>query len=185
MQTLSTFFNIQSKSLPWASSITQSPAFAQAKQGMAPQLTGILPPKNFYEFLVTRLHKALNIDIGSILVRGWRIREEIIKYRHMESPSGKPQEVELFNYAFESRHSPTIQPIVNGVPLGELKFDIVVRLTTYVGKLIIQDGKIVEIRPGTCIGSGSIEYAGIPLIEKETAPLDLPGHIPLKPPISI
>ena len=180
METLSTFFNIQSNSLKWALNTTQSQEFALVKQQMAQQLTGVPLPQYFYEFLVTRLHKALDIDIGSILVWGWRKREEIIEYRDKENPLEGSHEVELVKNTVVSKHSPTFRPIVNGLPLGKLKFDIVLKLTTNGGILIIRDGRVMEVRTGTCIGSGSIEYAGVAFIEKETAPFSLPGSITFK-----
>jgi hypothetical protein len=185
MDTLSTFFNIQNKSLKWALYITQSQGFAQVKQKMAPLLTGAPLPQYFYEFFVTSLHKGLNIDIGSILVWGWRKHEEIIEYRDKKNPPEGSHKVVLAKNTVVSKHSPVLKPKVNGVKLGEIKFDIVLKLTTNGAILLIRDGKVMEIQTGTCIGSGSIEYAGIPFIEKETAPFSLPGSIPFEQGIPI
>jgi hypothetical protein len=51
--------------------------------------------------------------------------------------------------------------------------------------LDIRDGKIIEILTGSCTGSGSIQYAGITILEKKTAPYTLPATLNLGEGITI
>lgn len=181
MQTLNDFFGIQSTSLEWASGVTGTPVFKQAQQQMAGELIGAqLLPKNFYEYLVVKLHKALNIDFGRLLVWGWRTNNEISAYRDKKNPPGDPYMVDLVKHTIKSSHSPVIKLKVNGNEIGKLKFDIVARLTIKGFTLVIDNGKIMEIKTGTCVGIGSIEYSGFAFIKRETAPITLPGSIPFK-----
>jgi hypothetical protein len=178
MQTLNTFFGTQKESQGWVNSITESQEFAQAKQSIAQELTGFQVPPSFYELLIVKLCEALDIEIGNILVWGWRKQGEIAKYRDSENPPDGSHEVPLLEHTLVSKHSPTIQPVINEVPLAKLKFDISLRLKLKGVKLFIRDGKIMEAKTGTCSGSGSIGYAGFAILEKKTAPYNLPGSIP-------
>jgi hypothetical protein len=185
MQTLNTFFNTQRESPGWVNSITESQEFAQAKQLIAQELTGFPVPPSFYELLIMKLCDALDIEIGNILVWGWRKHGEIGQYRDKENPPSGSHEVPLLEHTLLSKHSPTIQPVINEVPLAKLKFDIMLKLKLKGVKLFIRDGKIMEVKTGTCTGSGSIEYAGFTILEKKTAAYSLPGSIPFKQGIPI
>ncbi len=185
MQTLNTFFNTQRESLEWGTSIAESQEFAQAKQEIAQELTGFQVPPSFYELLIMKLCEALDIEIGNILVWGWRKQREISQYRDRENPPGGFHEVDLLEHTLVSKHSPTIQPVLNQVPLAKLKFDITLKLKLKGIRLFIRDGEIMKATTGTCTGSGSIEYAGFTILEKKTASYRLPGSLPFEPGIPI
>ncbi|UCH59760.1 MAG: hypothetical protein JSV61_16310 [Anaerolineales bacterium] len=177
METLNTFFHTKKASLDWATSITNSPEFTQAKHRIAQELTGAILPETFYERMIMKLTDALDIDVGNILVWGWRKQREIVQYRDKENPPSGSHTVPLLEHSLVSKHSPTIQPVVNEVRLPKLKFDIILKLKLKGAILNIQDGKIMQVTTGTCTGSGSIAYTGIPILERSTAPLNLPGSI--------
>ncbi len=185
MQTLNTFFNTQIGSMQWASSVTQGPEFTQAKLQIAQALTGTPIPASFYERLIMKLTEALDIDLGDILVWGWRKQREIVLFRDKENPPSGSHTVPLLEHTLVSKHSPTIQPVINEVRLARLKFDIILKLKLKGAILAIRDGKIMEVTTGSCTGNGSIEYAGIAILEKKTAPFDLPGSIIFKEGIPI
>ncbi|HLA98039.1 MAG TPA: hypothetical protein VJL34_06265 [Anaerolineales bacterium] len=185
MHTLNTFFNTQAESTDWVSNITKSKEFAQAKQRIAQELKGFTVPPSFYELMILKLTEALDIDIGDILVWGWRKQREIVQYRGKENPPGGAHNVPLLEHTLVSKHSPTLQPVVNSVRLAKLKFDILLKLKMNSAVLIIRDGKIMAVQTGNCVGNGSIAYAGFTLLEKKTAPVNLPGSIVFKEGIPI
>jgi hypothetical protein len=181
MQTLNTFFTLQKDSMEWASHFAQTKKFAPVKQAIGHQLAGFQPVPFFYERLLGKLGEAMDLDITRILVWGWRKHREIVQYRDSKDPPGGFNAVPLVEHALVSRHSPTIEPVINGSPTGvQLRFDIVLKLTTKGAVLIIRDGKIVEVRTGNCVGSGSVAYAGLAIFERKTAPLALPGSVAFK-----
>ena len=45
--------------------------------------------------------------------------------------------------------------------------------------LKVRGGKIREISAGRCRGKGTLECAGVALLQQETDPFDLPGRISL------
>jgi len=186
MQTLNTFFNTQQESLEWAKGITKSQEFIQAKQCIAEDLAGFQIPPSFYELLILKLCEALDIEIGDILVWGWRKPREIVQYRNKKNPTSGSHMVPLLEHTLVSKHSPTFQPVIDEVPLPiKLKFDITLKLKMKGAMLAIRDGKIMEVKTGTCTGSGSIEYTGFTIIEQKTALFSLPGSITFKQGIPI
>jgi len=185
MQTLNTFFNTGAESTDWVSNITKSKEFVQARQRIAQELKGFTVPPSFYELMILKLTEAMDIDIGNILIWGWRKQREIVQYRNKENPPGGSHNVPLLEHTLASKHSPTLQPVVNGVRLARLKFDINLKLKIYGAVLIIRDGKIMQVLTGNCVGNGSIAYAGFAILEKKTAPINLPGSLVFKEGIPI
>jgi hypothetical protein len=191
MQTINTFFNLQNGSQDWISRVTQSREFAQFKQSVAQEIKGFPLPPAFYEKMVQELPNSLNIEIKDILVWAWRKRGEIIQYRDKgKYPPGETHLVPLLEHTVVSKHSPTIQAVIDYVDLPEIKlpeikFDIVLKLQMKGAILSIQDRKIMEILVGSCTGSGSIQFAGLVVVEKKTAPYTLPATINLGEGITI
>jgi hypothetical protein len=186
MQTISDFFNLHDESAVWVSNVGKSLEFARIKQRMAQEMKGFRVPPSFYELVIRQLADLLNIGMADIFVGAWRKHREIIKYRDSKKyPPGNVYTVPLVEHTITSRHSPTIQPIINNVPLPKLKFDIVLKLKMNGIILKIWDRKVMEILVGSCSGDGSIEYAGFAVLEKKTAPFTLPASIFLKEGIQI
>jgi len=186
MQTLNTFFGTQSGSTAWVSSVIQSQEFARVKQRLNQEIKGFTPPSTFYERMIGKLTSALDIEIQDILVWGWRKRNEIRQYRDQRKyPPGETQIVPLLEHSVVSKHNPTIKLMANQKELHKFKFDIVLQLKMKGVMLGIRGGKIMEIMVGSCSGSGSVQYAGITILERKTAPLNLPATIMLGEGISI
>jgi hypothetical protein len=186
MPTLNTFFSLQKDSTEWAARFAQTKSFAKAKQAIDRELAGFPSVPLFYEQLIGKLGEAMDLDITRILAWGWCKQREIVQYRDKKNPPEGFHTVPLVEHALVSTHSPTIEPVINGAPTGvKLKFDIVLKLTTKGAVLLIRDGRIVEMRTGNCVGSGSVEYAGLTILERKTAPLTLPGSVAFRDGIPI
>jgi hypothetical protein len=185
MQTLNNFFNTQPESLDWAADMKGKEGFTQAKPLIEQELAGIELPPAFYEVLILKLCEALDLEIGNLLVAGYRKHREIVSYRDRGAPPEGFYTVTLLEHSLTSTHRPTVQPVFNQVPLAKLAFDVTLKLTLKGGKLFIRDGMIAKMTTGEVLGSGKIEFEGISLIEKQTAAYDLPGSIPFEPPIPI
>ncbi len=181
MQTINTFFSLQDASQDWVSGVMHSQEFSQVKQSIAQEIKGVPLPPSFYEKMIQELPHSLDIEIKDILVWAWRKRGEIIQYRDQRRyPPGDTHIVPLLEHTVVSKHSPTIQPVINNQELPiKIKFDIVLKLKMKGAMLGIRDGKIMEILVGSCTGSGSIQYAGVVVLEKKTAPYTLPATISL------
>jgi hypothetical protein len=59
--------------------------------------------------------------------------------------------------------------------VGRLTFTISVELVLQGAVLRIRDGKVREVQTGQIKGKGSVKLYGATLIEKELAPINVPG----------
>jgi hypothetical protein len=186
MQTVNHFFNLEEASKEWVPKVAESQEFKEIKAAIRRELKGFQVPPSFYEMLIRQLADGLDVGIGDILVGAWRKRQEIIRYRDTEKyPPDQTNVVPLIEHTVTSKHSPTIQPVINNVPLKKIKFDIVLKLKLKGVMLKIRGGKIMEILVGSCTGSGSIEYAGYAVLKKETQPFNLPASMKLEDGVAI
>jgi len=185
MPTLNSFFNFQKDSDEWIAAITGRQGFGEAQQIISGDLPGYQTSSSFFELLVKKLPDAMNVDLGKILVGAWRKYREIAQYRDMTAPAEGYNEVVLLEHTIKSEHSPTIQPVVNGVPLAKLQFDITLQLDLEGGRLYLRAGRIMKATTGACTGSGKIEYKGHKLYEKKTQAYQLPGELIFDPGIAI
>lgn len=181
MPTINQFFDLQNGTADWVSRMVDSREFAPVRQRMVQEMKGYPAPPSFDALVVRQLTDLLDIELSHVLIGAWRKRQEIIQYRDREQyPPGEVHVVPLLEHTVTSRHSPTIQPIINNVPLPKIKFDVVLRLKMKGIMLKILDAKIKEILTGECLGNGSIQFEGVTLVERQTAPVSLPGSIVLK-----
>ena len=186
MQTINHFFNLHTGSQEWVSRVIKSEEFNQIEKKLVQEIEGFQVPPAFYELLIREVTQALDIEMSDLLVWAWRTRREIAQYRDRERyPPGESHIVPLIEHTVVSKHSPTIQPVVNNVPLQKIKFDVILKLKMKGAMLKIRDAKIMEILVGSCSGSGAIEYAGLAILEKKTAPYEFPGTISLGEGVSI
>lgn len=181
MQTINHFFNLYDESSGWVPAILNNREFARVKQRIGQELKGFQVPPSFYELVIRQLTDVLDVEMSHVLIGAWRKHREIVQYRNTEKyPPGHVYVVPLVEHTVTSRHSPTIQPVINSKPLSEIKFDVILRLKMKGVMLKILDAKITQILVGSCVGNGSIEYAGFAVLKKETAPFTFPESIVLK-----
>lgn len=186
MQTVNEFFNLRGDATTWVSGVVNSPQYGAVKAQMAQQMQGFPTPPAFDEMVIRQLADLLEVHMGAILLGAWRKRQEIVQYRDTQKyPPAEVHVVPLLEHTITSRHKPSIQPIINNASLPKITFDVVLRLKMNGAMLKIQAAKITEILTGDCMGSGSIEFGGVTVVERQTAPVNLPGSLALKEPFAI
>ncbi len=111
---------------------------------------------------------------------GWKKYRQLQQYR--DTTKYPPEEtilLSLTEHSIASSHHPKIEILAGEVPVGSLEFTITLALKLEGVVLKVRGGKIREISAGRCRGKGSLECAGVALLQKETDPFDLPGRISL------
>lgn len=130
--------------------------------------------------VVDKIDDLLRIPIGGVISSAWNKYRVLAKYldRDKYSPS-ESFLVPLAEHTIKSKHRPHIEVFLDDKKIGSIDFEVDLSLTLkgFIAK--IQDGRIREIKTGTCKAKGTIRCEDLLLFEKEGASLDLPGSIGL------
>ena len=132
-------------------------------------------PGALVEAVTAGLDALLDIEFATIIAAAWAKVELLQQYR--DSTKYPPDEVVMVTMAehvIESSHSPSLELLINGKRVDSLPIEIRVQLTIEGLALKVQNARIMEIRPGTCTGSGKIVCKEVVLAEEETRALTLP-----------
>lgn len=156
----------------------QSPAGAKLKEAVG-KLPGIEWGPVAKE-IEAKIGDVLDVDVLGILLGGWKKYRQLQQYR--DTAKYPPEEtilLSLAEHSIASSHHPKIEILAGEVPVGTLEFTITLALKLEGIVLKVRGGKIREIAAGRCRGKGTLECAGVALLEKETERFELPGRISL------
>ena len=143
-------------------------------------------PAGIYKLLIRQVSDLLNIDILEILARGWGKYSEFLEYLDKEKyPPDETVFVPLIEHKLISKHSPSLQLVINEKSLGKIEFDVNLEFLLKGAILKIRDGRIMGAKIGTVEGKGDVQYDGFKLFEAESQPIGLPVNIDLNPGIPI
>lgn len=140
--------------------------------GASQLLTWRLMPEAIGEQLAV----LLNIPLPDILVGAWNKGHAL---RQQLQKSAKTPDKDLFLQLVEhkvaSTHEPYVALLRNGQEVGRLTFTISVELVIQGAVLRIRDGRVREVQTGQIKGKGSVKLYGATVMEKELAPIHVPG----------
>ena len=158
--------------------VEKSPAGAKLKEAVG-KLPGIEWGTVAKE-IEAKLGEVLDVDIVGVLLGGWKKYRQLQQYR--DTTKYPPEEtilLSLTEHSIASAHHPKIEILAGEVPVGTLEFTITLALKLEGIVLKVRGGKIREIVAGRCRGKGTLECAGVALLEKETERFELPGRVSL------
>ena len=91
----------------------------------------------------------LNLDLGDLLIYGWRTRDRLIKAaRQTRQAPGRQEIVQLGTHRITSTHNPTVEVLVDGVKVHTFRFLLTVIFDIGVAALIIRDGLLTALKAG-------------------------------------
>lgn len=137
-------------------------------------------PGALLDAVTSGLDALLDIEIGTIIAGAWAKAMLLQQYR--DSTKYPPHEevmVTLAQHVIESSHRPSLELMINDKRVDSLPVEIRFELSIEGLALKVQNARIMEIRPGTCTGSGKITCKEMVLAEEETKALTLPGVLSL------
>jgi hypothetical protein len=175
--TLNEFFLLEELSQDQVLKIQSGGGIAALKEKISRDIAGINWPAAF-SGIVKNIGDLLNISISDIMISAWNKYRILLKY----TDKGKygPKEtflVTLAEHTIKSEHNPYIEVLLNEQLIRKIDFDISIALTLKGFILKIRDGKIKEIKAGTCKGKGTVKCENFVIFEKETESFSLPGSI--------
>ncbi len=174
--TLDQFFAMKEDAL---STIESSKGMEALKEKIQKESTTIKWPVALNE-ITKKVRDLLSISVIDIMVKAWNKYRELLKYTDKEKyPPDVSVLVPLAEHTIKSEHKPYLEILINDKAVSRIDFDINISLILKGIILKIQDGKIKEIKTGSCKGKGNVKLEDFVIMEKETESISLPGSINL------
>lgn len=126
--------------------------------------------------------KMLKMTPLQILIEGWKKYAEVKKA--LEDSKKKPAEPilkPLVKHTVKSEHRPYIELYLDELPVKKYEFLVKASLEVESATLKIQNGQVIQILGGTCLGKFELKYGDQTLTEMKTAKFTLPGSVRLQP----
>ena len=130
--------------------------------------------------LTEKIGELFNIEVPDILLAAWKKIDALKKY--LDSSQYAPEETiyaELAEHTITGELHPYLEIQVKNIPVKKIEFTVNLSLAVKGIVLKIQNGRIKEIKTGTCEVKGRIEYKDLVIAEKALEPIQLPGSIDL------
>jgi hypothetical protein len=123
------------------------------------------------ETLASTTAGLLNLDLGDLLIHGWRTHERLINAakRTLAAP-GRQEVVQLGSHRITSTYHPTIDLLVDGVRVHTFRFRLTVVFDIDVAVATVECGRLVAVR----FGDGSI--ATTLILEMTSGDIELVRH---------
>jgi hypothetical protein len=91
----------------------------------------------------------LDLDLGDMLIYGWRTRERLVKAaRETQQIPGRLDVVQLGTHRITSAHNPTVELLVDGVNVHTFRFQLTVIFDIDVVALVVRDGRLTALKAG-------------------------------------
>jgi hypothetical protein len=132
--------------------------------------------------LTTDLGKALwdllDLRISDIFVKTWNEAGILKKYLDPEEYQPNAEvSVTLSGHKITSEHHPYLDIVLDGMRLARIILDVNLEFDLDGLVLKIKNGRIREIRTGSCKAKGKVSYKGLLLLQEQSESLDLPGSL--------
>jgi hypothetical protein len=99
----------------------------------------------------------LDLDLGDLLIYGWRTRERVLEAaRQTRQAPGRREVVQLGTQRVTSEHHPTVELLVDGVKVHTFRFQLTVTFDVEVAALVVQNGLLTGLKAGDSVVSGTL-----------------------------
>ena len=170
----------------WVEALTsvESPLFARLTRALPGH--GFLNVSGPFKTIAARIPDLLRLDLGAILVGGWK---KVAEFQRYADPARYPPDetifVKLGQHTVTSSHKPSLDIVVDGVKVDTVPFELKLTVTLDTALLTIRAGEVLAVSPGTCKAAGEFKCEGYSLVRREPRSIKLPGRWTFKEPIRI
>ncbi|MGH3815909.1 MAG: hypothetical protein ACRDUV_26260 [Pseudonocardiaceae bacterium] len=128
----------------------------------------------------------LNLDLGEVLLSGWRKYTDLTKAaeRTLASP-GSEEIVVLATHRVVSKHHPSVDLIVDGAKVHTFVFELKVEFDLNGVVAVVRRGDLVALRCGECVVTVTLTLEGTPFKRSRKDRVDLALVVRLHPPIPL
>ncbi|MGH3873057.1 MAG: hypothetical protein ACRDSR_16385 [Pseudonocardiaceae bacterium] len=126
----------------------------------------------------------LELDLGSILLAGWRKYADLTKAAERTLASPDIEEiVVLATHRVVSTHHPSVDLIVNGSKIHTFVFELKLEFNLDGVVAVVRQGGLVVLRGGECVLTATLTLEGTSLELSRKGRIDLALAVRLHPPI--
>ena len=120
----------------------------------------------------------LDIELSDVVVGAWSKYQELRQYRDTKRyPADETVLAPLATHRIKSSHKPYLELLIGDQPAARIEFQLDVELLLEGVVLKIRDGRIWDVKSGTCRCAGKFSCAGVALIEKKTKRFSFRGAV--------
>ncbi len=167
-----------------ARSLRESGVAGSAIQGLRGLSTSAL--QAVHREVATVTNGLLNLDLGNLLVSGWRKYSNLTKAAKNTLASPDSEEiVELATHRVVSTHHPSVDLIVNGAKVHTLVFELKVEFDLKGVVAVVRRGDLAALRCGECVVTATLTLKGTSLQRSRKDRIDLALVIRLDPAIPL
>jgi len=130
--------------------------------------------------VIALLHKELSdLSIPSLLVGGWARYEKFQEFCNEEKhPAREVTVIPLFKHTITSTHRPAVELRIDGVPAGQVNFEVELSLTIESVSVVISNKRFMAAKTGAVEAEGTVKCEGTVILEQKLGRFDLPGELP-------
>lgn len=170
----------------WMEALTsaESPMFVRLTRALPAQ--GFLNVSGAFRTIAGRIPDLLRVDLGAILVGGWKKAKELERYADpAKYPPDETVFVKLGHHTVTSSHKPSLDIAVDGVKVDTVPFELKLTLALDTATLTIRGGEVLAVAPGACKAAGELKCEGYSIVKRESRAVRLPGRWTFRKPIRI
>ncbi|MFQ6398571.1 hypothetical protein ACLMAJ_34685 [Nocardia sp. KC 131] len=149
----------------------------------APAVSALLRLSALRE-LVEAIDGLLQVDLGGVMVEGWR-RYERLRSAAVRTHSGGSEQVELLGHEVTQTYCPRLDVTIDGTRVGELNLELCVTLLLQPLTATVRDGLLVALGPGDCTVTASIAVPELAPIMERKRTLHVATLVDLRRPIPL
>lgn len=127
-----------------------------------------------------KIGEMFDIPLVDLLIGAWN---DLRALRDCGDPSrggaGAHDTVPLVDHDLEASFKPHLDVVVSGTRAARIEFEISAGLELHAVELVVWRGAIRAVRVGSCLATAKVSCQGLPLFERRSRRLDLPGEIAL------
>lgn len=138
-------------------------------------VAGIAIPEAEVANAVTTL---LQLPIGNIAVKSWNDHRSIsqAKERTAQNPTVR-EVIRLLEHRIKTKQEPEIVAELNGATVRLLTLTVEVEMRVSSADVVVERGRVVEVRPGSAVAKATLSTSKVQLAEKEFRQVDLRQEI--------
>jgi len=124
--------------------------------------------------VATVAHGLLDLDLGNLVVAGWRKQGELAAAAERTAANpGSSEVVELASHRISSVHRPFVELLINGAHVATVNFELDIEFVVKALVVTVRNGHVVSLHTGACDLAATLAAEGLQLASRR-AHLELP-----------